>query len=612
MSRDSTTRRRFVQAVGMSSLAGIAGCLGDPDGADGDDDDGPVAPGGDDDTENGDPDEHPYYGSRDDAPDEVDAEFIHPSWDVPADMQWNQYNATRFVGDAAEMYFEEFTKYNIHQDERLPRGIADWSFGEEYIELEVWDELEWHDGGALTADDAHAHLLLQVEHYDHTLGDYLDEFEVVDETTLRLHTDGDINDDVLEELALAHWFHTPYSAFGEYVDRLEEGEDSADVSTDLAEWGPGPEEVPGLGPFEFVDRDESRMRQERVDEDQHPDADMINFPRVEYRHMPTNEDRWAALNTDEVSGVHTLFTEEEVVNEFPDNIAEVLPPGMWGLGLAFNHDHEHVGQREVRQAIAYSLDREIITEASAGPYAMKVDYPAAIVDAQTEWIEDVEDELDPYEYDPDRASELMEEAGYQMQDDVWVDEDGQPVELDVAVPAGFSDWLAGQQATNDLLNENGFQSELRSPDVSTYWGQVWPDGDFALASQGWTTGQPYPFFSLDWQLNSFDALEIMGVEEEITYEPIYEDGETTVQPGELLDQLARTDDEDEEREFIHELAAVVNQYLPMLPLQEKFDQTFLNVDEWRIDLPEDNPNAESIKWPQFWYGKQGLMWKTDE
>ena len=611
------TRRRFVQAVGIGGIAGLAGCLGDDedDDLDPEDDDDDVAPPDDDDDDDDDEPtiDHPWYGPKEDAPDEVDTRFIHPVWDVPADVHFNPYNETMHVGDGAELYWEEFAKYHTQDDRFEPRAIQDWDIADDQMTLEVWTDLQWHDGEPFTAEDVRAHLLLQILHWSATLGDFIEDpikdIEVVDEGTVQITTDEPINEYVLEELALDHWAQTAHHAYEEWIDRIEDGEDMEEISTELAEWDGGPDEVPGQGPFRYDSSDERVMLQNKVDDDEHPDASEINFTGLEYVNMPDNEDRWAALNADEVSGVHTLFTEEAVVDGFPDYIEMILPPANWGLGIAFNHEDDVVGDRRVRQAIAHFIDREIIAEASAGPYAMAPSYPAGITSSGEHWIEDIEDELNAYD-DPSEGEALMEEAGYEMDGDTWVDGDGNPVEVDVAVPAGWSDWLAGQEATSDLLRDAGFEVDFRSPDVSTYWGSVWPDSDFAMASQGWAQS-PRPWFNYDWQFNSHDALEIMGIPEVIEYEPIYQDGPVEVDVTDLISDLAVTTDEDEERELIHELTAISNQYLPFLPLQEKFEQSFLNVDEWRIDLDEDDPDAEAYHWAQFWYGKNGQMWATD-
>lgn len=603
------SRRRFVQTIGSAGALGVAGCLGGDDEDDGVED--PLDDGNGSGDGNGNGDDEPADTGADDdeeVPDDLDAAFFHPMWDIPADVQWNSYNPTLGVGDAQEVYQEEFGKYHIGNDEWLPRAVADWSIDEEGMELEVNDELTWTNDEPFTAEDVRTKLVLDIEHWDDRLGDYASAIEAEDESTLIIETDEEVNPNVLETLVLDNWTDAPEELFGEYAERYEDGDE--DVQAELNDWGLEPEDSIGLGPFEFADVDSQFLEYHRRDD--HPDAEEINFRYFDYAYMPTNESRWQALRTDEVSGVHTLFTEEVIVEEFPDYIEQYLLPGLWGLALIFNHEREPFDQVEVRQAIAHIVDRGFATEASAGPYAMEVETPSGLVDSQyDEWMGDVEDEFNAYEHDLDRASELLEEAGLQEDGGTWVTEDGEPFELSVSVPAGFSDWLAGTEAVVESLQDFGLEAQLDSPDVSTYFGQTYQDSDFDIGTEGWTTGQPYPFFSLNRLLASHDAQNIWGYKEEVTIESVHTGEEETWDLTELVNDLAHTTDEDEERELVQQLAYIVNQELPVLPIQEKFDQSFLNVDLWGIDAPEDNQSLENIKWPQFWYAKNGQLFAKE-
>jgi len=98
-------------------------------------------------------------------------------------------------------------------------------------------------------------------------------------------------------------------------------------------------------------------------------------------------------------------------------------PAKWGYGVVFNHDDPVFGDRAVRQAIAYVINREELV-ANAGP---RTKFPASIpcgiapknID---QWLGDAKSNFNDYgvgESDTESATEVLEEAGYSKSGDTW-------------------------------------------------------------------------------------------------------------------------------------------------------------------------------------------------
>ncbi len=95
------------------------------------------------------------------------------------------------------------------------------------------------------------------------------------------------------------------------------------------------------------------------------------------------------------------------------------------IGFRFGHydydnrtavaDFDKFNDKNLRKAMFYALDRESIVEAYLGGKATIVNTPVPSV----HWISADESELTQYDYDPEKAEQLLEEAGY-----VDVDGDG--------------------------------------------------------------------------------------------------------------------------------------------------------------------------------------------
>lgn len=95
-------------------------------------------------------------------------------------------------------------------------------------------------------------------------------------------------------------------------------------------------------------------------------------------------------------------------------------------------DAPWLGNKEVRQALMYGLNRQALVEQIHRGFAQVVSSPIT----QGWWAYDGTD-LNPYEYDPDRASELLDQAGSTMGDDgvrLW--SDGQPMRIQLNAVAG--------------------------------------------------------------------------------------------------------------------------------------------------------------------------------
>src|SRR5699024_5172086 len=81
------------------------------------------------------------------------------------------------------------------------------------------------------------------------------------------------------------------------------------------------------------------------------------------------------------------------------------PPNNVGyLGLTVTR--EPFGKKKVRKAINYAIDKQSIVDTF---YADKAKVASAVL---PDTIEGHNEDLDPYEYDPEKAKELLDEAGF--------------------------------------------------------------------------------------------------------------------------------------------------------------------------------------------------------
>jgi oligopeptide/dipeptide ABC transporter ATP-binding protein len=341
--------------------------------------------------------------------------------------------------------------------------------------------------------------------------------------------------------------------------RRRRGGDGA-VQEELAQWELS--EPFGNGPFEVGSMNEQRM--ELVPHDGHPASDAINFDSYTLEYITTNQNVWQAIRSGNVDGVPSTFAPQEVADSFPDHVIQTLHPSYTGFGLHFNHDNPHFSKRPVRQAIAHVVDREQVARNSGANTKTPVEVVNGLPPStQDEWFGD-SSMFAAYEPDPGRAAQLLEEAGYQRQGNVWQGSDG-PIEATLITRADFSDWVTAAQTVASQLTNFGMDIQLQTMEGPTF-DETFERGDFELAGGGWGSG-PYPLFSFE---NFYDeeARSAIHYPEEVTVPEVGSDsGELAVNFPETLSTLTQSAENHEET--FRQLAWAFNQDLPVLPIQEK-------------------------------------------
>ena len=189
----------------------------------------------------------------------------------------------------------------------------------------------------------------------------------------------------------------------------------------------------GTGPFKVVEwRSNDRIILEAYDDywRGRPKLD-----RLVFRTIPEEGARMLSLQTGEVDMVlQPAPTELAALAANPRFVVEGAP-GVGIFYLGFNLSRDHVSDPRVRQAIAHAIDRELIVEAileGGGVLADSILGEPVFGYAPMNLLE-------RYPYDPERARQLLDEAGYTMNSSgQLVDSSGRPLVLRMLPSAGRS------------------------------------------------------------------------------------------------------------------------------------------------------------------------------
>lgn len=608
------SRRRFVALGSATGVAALAGCGGD---GTGDGTDGSGGTDGDGDGDGG--------GSGDGGTTTTTEETSQPAYpdvqhvgvttaNVP-DVQFNPLNTANGPEISDRLLFERYGQYNYQRGEFVPAGFAEWSYDGSTWEGTLREGLTWTNGDPVTAEDVVTHLHL-LQYNEDPLWDWAGGVRAADDRTVVIEVESQVNPALVNVDVLTKFLKIDRATYGTWLDDLDSG------AREVSELRSFVNDQPNAsGPFELAGQDDQRLLLRHRGGDAHPDGGNINFGEYAFESGGSNNQRAQALQSLSRDSDFSVTLPARLVASFPDAIEEVATPDVFGLGLNPDHSHPHAGDRAVRQAVAHVVNRSQVVLNSLPRVKQAPQVLTGISsDYQETWL-DV-DAYEAYGYDSrnvDEATAIMEDAGYSLVDGTWEDSDGTVVSLPVTAPGGWSDWILGLETAVDHMRDFGFDSEIRTIGGGEYF-TFKNEGDWAFFANTWLHGGPtaYPYFSLLHQLhepqlhqaaNNYPAYveQYGGSNADVTVPAMDGSGEVTVNPGDRLDELATTTDEDTAEEIVAELAWVANQDLPMIPLKEKRLQQFLTDDDWAIPDPLAEDEDANVEWAATWLPRKGKM-----
>lgn len=249
----------------------------------------------------------------------------------------------------------------------------------------------------------------------------------------------------------------------------------------------------GSGPYVLTDYVEGQhVKFER--NDHYPGNIHGNKPGIEYITYKRTADE---TDVDELlAGSIDLLAGQIQGNKIEPVYAEADNGYAWsnykrhGYGhLSFHTDFGPMAHKEVRQAFAYSMDREEFIEEFTGGYAVTVQGPYSLAfvmdeadyDPLTPWHISqkwVDDTLINYQRDYDKANELLTAGGWvRGKDGLYAKEvDGKEVKTVIGIAAGSQDWAdALNLSTRDMEKEVGIKVIVEPIDFNIllhhYYGQ---------------------------------------------------------------------------------------------------------------------------------------------
>lgn len=531
-----------------------------------------------------------------------------PSRFIPVDTQWNPYAPSNYAEVAGKMVFDPFLRYNQKTDELIPYALRDWQKDGETLILSVREGETWHDGNSVTAEDFVTKFAID-KGFGYEISNYVEAVEAVDESTVRYTLKQDYGQETILVVISGSWMNTPTSEYGEFARRFRDAsseDEKQAVQGDVQDYQPG--EPLGCGPFEYESANQQVLTLTKYAD--HPDASEIQFPVYELEYYASSQQKWAALKNGRNIDIVDGFTPIRIVETFPDHVRQYEVPTYNGYGLGFNHDDEDFGRRNVRRAVAHVIDQQRMAEL-ADPLKSPVTKPLGVGSFITDtWKGNVGGDVGIYDgyNDTERATALLRAEGYSKRGGQWYKPNGDQFALTLPAPSGWSDVANFTTTVAQMLTDFGIEAEKRGVENTTFFGQYWGTSNFKAVPWFWNnSGKSKPFFSLSWILTSDTVMSNLNYVEQPEAPPVGEpDGDVSpVDVRGILRDLGTTGDEAEARRYTRELAWVVNQNLPMLPLIEKIHPSFWNGQDWEI--PPADTEKKFVEWCSYWFPRIGAV-----
>ncbi|HWO75040.1 MAG TPA: oligopeptide ABC transporter substrate-binding protein [Bacillus sp. (in: firmicutes)] len=258
--------------------------------------------------------------------------------------------------------------------------------------------------------------------------------------------------------------------------------------------------------------------------------------------------------------------------------------GTWDGEKNVMDENNKYANKDLRKAMLYALDRQTWIDKFFSGLGSPINRPMPTA----HWVSAADEELpNQYSYDPEKAKQLLDEAGY-------VDTDGDGFREDpngdkFVINFGHYDtgnptYEARAQAIVQMWEEVGLDAELTMTEVNLYYDMLEKaDPSVEVFYGGWGTGtdpDPYDLYANDalWNYSRW-------VNEE--NQKLLEDGRDIAVVG--------TDDEKRKAVYV-EWQALMNEELPILPIMELRDVYGVNERVQGIEFSPAGLNSAHEWW----------------
>ena len=213
----------------------------------------------------------------------------------------------------------------------------------------------------------------------------------------------------------------------------------------------------------------------------------------------------------------------------------------------------------VRKAISYAIDRELVVKVGMYNYTEPANI-SGVSGPMSKWHSPYLNQREDWTvYNPVKANMLLDNAGF-IKDDTGLRymQDGHPLELDIIIVSGWSDWIRSAQVVSQNLKNVGINAKVKTYDFGA-WISRMQKGEFELAI-GWAEKGTTPY-ALYRGMMSSEYLQPIGEIADVNWHRF------GLAPADsLFREYEQTSNQNEITEIIYELQHLFIEHAPSLPL----------------------------------------------
>ncbi len=459
--------------------------------------------------------------------------------------------------------------YRAETDEYNSMLAEEWEISEEdeSFNIRLRDGVKWHSGQNFTAKDVETTFLIY-RLVGEPVWNYIEGVNVVN--------DNEVSFDLAEETSLLFNYilrkpMVDYETYGDYSDRvkelLEEGKDEShssweELANDFINFRP--EMVNATGPYYLAEENISQSNIELHKNENSYLKDIVQFDKL-------------VIYNGDVADLTPLVLNKEIdylTHQFPNSAMEsfldigyetIQSEGSDGIALYINQEVKPLDLLEVRQALAFIIDRDRVGDFALPGVTKGTKYLSGLGDSMTEEWADTS-KLTDYGANLEKAEELLEEAGLSKENDKWFLEDGKEFTLSLQAPTSWSDAATAASEIVQQLTNFGIETRFDGIDSNSRQENI-NSGNFDLALSFFGTEKIHPAFGFETPLLVSNAKVSKGLGYSM-------DQDTNLAGQVNLEELIRLStaglDEELQKERIEKIIYTINETVPYIPIYTKW------------------------------------------
>ncbi len=540
---------------------------------------------------------------------------------LPPEHDLGSFTSSGLAANLGNVYrsFVEmpFAFYMWSSGTYAPLLAESWGFNEDNTAywVKINADANWSDGSPVTSADVLAtYAIGRIRGWSQF--NYISEVRAVDDKTVEFVFSG-APSLVAERLILKEYI-VAAANYSELAAKAQEIV-AAGLTRDSDEWkalaaeigGFKPETLLASGPYTYTLADVNESFMTLKWQPNSLFSDSVQFGEIKLWAGETETTSPLVLSG-ELAHSTNVYPASTISSFEAAGIRLVTIPRAYGPALLFQHDTYPFNIKEVRQAMAYAINRDENAFLTNGIGATGTVYMAGILDDMVELLIDADtiSRLNRYEYNLDTAAALMESAGFTRDaEGKWVDGEGKRISVEYKFPAEFADFSGAAQNAIDQLNRFGFDITARA----NPWQEVAADiraGNFQLSVWSWAQGSPFATNQFFGPIQRFNYVGLADGQIGMNFPMEFEYNGEMVNLDQMIKDVSTGLDLEAQKVRAGKVATIINDLMPFIPLNIILSVEPMN-EAIIAGVPADGDpiwlNPSGVDHPIIWLILQGTL-----